>query len=226
MPDSARAAGPAAVFFDMDGTLVDTERHWHTAANEVAAALGRPLTDDDEPHVTGRPTRYMAEYLAGPQPERGAVQSISDRLIARFTELVRADSTALPGVPELLRSLAEHRVPAMIVSASPRSVIEIVRDGLGAAYFVDVIGEEDTAESKPAPDPYLAAAALLGVDPARCVAVEDSRVGTASALAAGCRTVVVTADPTVVEGPGLLVRTSMSDVDLPLLTAHAAAGRR
>ena len=216
---------PAAVLFDMDGTLVDTERHWWTAVCEVAESVGRPIVAaDDEEHVTGRPTRYTAEYLVATAAEATA-DDLTARLIDRFTDLVDGDTTPLPGVVDILDALAEHGIPTAIVSASPRAVVEMVRRRLGADLFTLVVGEEDTARSKPAPDPYLAAAARLGVDPGTCVAVEDSPVGTAAAHAAGCRVLRVTGDDTGTP-PGVLVRTSLVEVDLAEIVAHANGGVR
>ncbi|MUL81139.1 MULTISPECIES: HAD family phosphatase [unclassified Mycolicibacterium] len=216
-----------AVLFDMDGTLVDTEHLWWTAVDEVATAMGRPLTEADQPAVLGRPSDHTAAYLlqsVGPR----APTDLAARLDAEFTDLVRTAIVPRPGATRLLDELAAASVPTAIVSASPRSVVELVRDALGAQLFTTIIGADDTARSKPAPDPYLAAAAALGVDPRDCVAVEDTPVGVAAAEAAGCTVLAVPSTVPIAEAPGRAVLTSLEVVDLAVLASLSAlsAGRR
>jgi HAD superfamily hydrolase (TIGR01509 family) len=214
------AALPAAVLFDMDGTLVDTERLWCAAVEQVASAIGRPLTEGDEPEVTGRPSAHIAAHLCrtfGPDaPDR---KELAHRMDAAFTDLVSRGIVARPGALRLLDELAMANVPTAIVSASPRSVVGLVRQTLGHQRFVLVVGAEDTEQSKPAPDPYLAAAAALGVDPKACVAVEDTPVGVAAAEAAGCAVVVVPSAVLVPAASGRTICDSLEQVNLDLLSA-------
>ncbi|MFC5825796.1 HAD family hydrolase [Nonomuraea insulae] len=170
---------PAAVLLDMDGTLVDTEGLWWQA---VAAVAGRPLSSDDVPHVHGRTIEDVAAYLGEPR--------LAASLTAAFADRVSRDLTIVPGAPELLSALAATVIPTALVSASPRSIVELVLPRLGHTFDL-VIANEDTKRGKPWPDPYLEAARRLGVAPSRCVAVEDSPTGIAAARAAGCRVLVV-----------------------------------
>ncbi|WFR71900.1 HAD family phosphatase [Prescottella defluvii] len=214
-----RPDAPAAVLFDMDGTLVDAERLWWDAVERVAARIGHRLSAADAPAVLGRPSGHTAAYLcrtlgpAAPNPD-----ALARELDSAFTALVADEVVPRPGVLPLLDELVGARIPTAIVTASPRRVVDLVRETLGAERFTTTIAVEDTVRSKPAPDPYLAAAAALGVDPRACVAVEDTPVGVAAAEAAGCAVLVV---PSVDVPPaaGRTILNSLEGADVAFLAS-------
>ncbi|WP_371825741.1 HAD family hydrolase [Nonomuraea turcica] len=207
-PAEPAGRGPDAVLLDMDGTLVDTEGLWWQAAATVAESLGRRLSPADVPHVHGHTVEDVAAYLVRDEPPgppipddvpRRAIPddtagrafgAVAGRLTDAFADRVAADVTLMPGARELLDGLAAAAIPTALVTASPRRVVDLVLPRLDHAFDL-VITNEDTARGKPHPDPYLEAARRLGATPARCVAVEDSPVGVASAREAGCRVLVV-----------------------------------
>ncbi|MFF5566473.1 HAD family hydrolase [Streptomyces sp. NPDC012623] len=216
-----RHASPAAVLFDMDGTLVDTEVLWWETAEEVAAGLGHRLTDADAPEVVGRAVADTAAHLI-------RVTGAADRdkaaaeLAASFFRRVAAGAPPRPGARRLLAELERARVPFALVSASPRSVVDSVVGGsLADVPFAFTLSADDTVRTKPHPDPYRAAAGRFGAAPGACVAVEDSPDGTASAAAAGCPVLVVPSLLPVGPGSGRYFARSLEDVDLGVLRACA-----
>ncbi|MEU4407278.1 HAD family phosphatase [Streptosporangium sp. NPDC023963] len=154
--------------------------------------------------------------------ERARVERVGARLTEAFAERVSGGVTPLPGAIRLLDDLGSEGVPTALVSASPRLIVDMVLHTVGAERFALVVAAEDTARGKPLPDPYLRAASGLGLDPADCVAVEDSPTGLAAARAAGCRVVSVSGDPVAED---VLSVDSLEKVDLPLLRLLASGKR-
>jgi HAD superfamily hydrolase (TIGR01509 family) len=212
-----------AVLFDMDGTLVDTEEPWWKAVESVAATLKYELTDTDLPDVLGRPVEHTAGHLRRATGAETSLPTLATDLHRAFAIRVEAGVVPRPGAVELLGLLHRHRVATAVVSASPRSIVEVLSPVLGPQRFAVTITADDTEHTKPAPDPYLAAARTLGVPPSACVAVEDSPVGVSSAEAAGCRVLAVPSLVPIAPAPGRAVLDSLEDADLALLQALIAS---
>ncbi|MFC4127307.1 HAD family hydrolase [Nocardia rhizosphaerae] len=211
---------PHAVLFDMDGTLVDTESLWSDVVSAVSAELGYRLTDTDIAAVTGASVEDTAGFLA---PRTAAPpELLSRRLDDAFCAAVAAGVTARPGAMRLLDSLRAAGIPLALVTASPRRVVDHVLPHLGADRFTTIVAAEDVTRTKPHPDPYLTAAARLGVRAESCVAVEDSPTGVAAAEAAGCPVLVVPSVLPIPCSPGRLVTPTLEGVDLAVLSKLAA----
>jgi len=198
----------------MDGTLVDTERLWWEAVEQVA---GRPLTVADQPEVLGRPVEHTADWLAAATGTEAG--RLAAELHREFAARVRTGIVPRPGALDLLDALARAGVPTAMVTASPRAVADTVLEALGATRFAVSVTADDTEHTKPAPDPYLAACRALGVDPAACVAVEDTETGVASAEAAGCAVLAVPSLAPIEAVPGRTVLSSLAGVTVAQLIA-------
>lgn len=175
---------PAAVLWDMDGTLVDTEPFWIAAETELMAAHGLPWSEEQGLEFVGNDLLTSASMMrdAGLDlPAPVIVETLLDGVIAR----IRRSVPFRPGALELLEELREAGIPCVMVTMSYRSLAEAVIAACPPGSFAGLVAGDHVAAGKPDPEPYLAGAALLGVDPSECVALEDSRPGLASAEAAG-----------------------------------------
>ncbi|GEL97529.1 HAD family hydrolase [Cellulomonas terrae] len=205
---------PAAVLWDMDGTLIDTEPYWIGAETELVEAHGGVWTHQDGLSLVGNPMMVSAGALQ----ERGVdlpLEDIVDFLNVRVAEGVAAGIPWQPGAEQVLATLHEAGVPMALVTSSFRMLAEPFAAAAGR--FDVVVSGDEVARAKPDPEPYLTAARLLGVDIADCVAVEDSRAGIASALASGARTVAIEVMQPVAPQPGLSRVAALHDLTLTAL---------
>ena len=183
---------PAAVVFDMDGLLFDTEALWQDALLAAAAEAGHAIPDEVYNGSIG-----VRRSQCGPlfQAHFGADFPFEDFHAdwRRHFWLIAENRTALkPGAPELLAALDQVRLPRAIATSSSRTTVERHLAAHGFSHrFDQIVCRGDYERGKPAPDPFLKAAERLGVEPRLCLALEDSHVGVRSASAAGMMTVMV-----------------------------------
>jgi HAD superfamily hydrolase (TIGR01509 family) len=206
---AAPTVAPAAVLWDMDGTLVDTEPYWMACERELVDAFGGRWTEEDARSIIGYDLLDAAEVLR----ERGGVDldphEIVERMLDGVIARIRRRVPWRPGARRLLSELNALGVPCALVTMSWRRLTDAVVEALAPIHFQAVIAGDEVRRGKPHPEPYLRAAAELGVDPTECVAIEDSPTGVRSASRAGC---VVVAVPNLVPlepGPGRVVVPSL-----------------
>lgn len=185
---------PAAVVFDCDGLLVNTEAAWVALQDEYLARHDAAFDETTRRSLTGRAADVVIVAIAeliGKDP-----YLVADELLAahraerRGTEMV-----PMPGAYGTVKAIAAV-VPLAVASNSPRDELQFKIDALGLSEFVTAqVAVEDVEQPKPAPDMYATAARLLGADPADCLAFEDSETGAASALGAGMQLIAVPSLP-------------------------------
>ncbi|BBK38694.1 hydrolase [Allostella sp. ATCC 35155] len=188
----ALARMPAAVVFDMDGLLFDTETLYREAALAAAAAWGHELPDLLFLSLVGRPWMANRAALLDHYGAGFAVDAFQAEWVRQFEAIVEARLALKPGVGRLLDLLDELRLPRAIATSSHHADVRrnLAAHGI-AGRFDAVVAHGDYARGKPAPDPFLLAAERLGVPPQRCLALEDSHNGVRSAAAAGMAVVMV-----------------------------------
>ena len=213
---------PRAVLWDMDGTLVDTEPYWIAAEHELVEAHGGTWSHEQSMAMVGNPLTESAKVLQAAGVDR-PVEEIVDHLLARVQEQVAQEVPWQPGARELLTELRERGVRCALVTMSYRSLAEQVVRMAPTGVFETLVCGDEVTHGKPHPEPYLVAAERLGVDVTRCVAVEDSPTGIASARAAGAATIGVEAVVPVPVLPGLSRTPSLALLDVDAL-ARVLAG--
>ena len=182
---------PAAIVFDLDGVLVDSEQVWDEVRRALVAERGGRWTDGATRAMQGMSTPEWSAYLAGPLGAGGTAEELAAAVIAAMADRYRTAVPLLPGAVDAVTALA-GRWPLAVASSSPPDLIRAVLGAAGVAdRFRVTVSSEEVPRGKPAPDVYLAAADRLGADPARCVAIEDSTNGLRAAAAAGMTVVAV-----------------------------------
>jgi HAD superfamily hydrolase (TIGR01509 family) len=208
-----------AVLFDMDGTLVDSEKVWEVGLNELAAHHGRPLSASARRAMIGTnmsdSMRILHEDLALPMTREAMDESVG-WLEERVKELFHDGVPWRPGARELLRALRAEGVPLALVTATHRHLVDVALLTIGAENFDAVVAGDEVDETKPHPMPYLTAARLLGAEAGNCVAIEDSPNGIKSARAAGCAVLAVPCEIEL-DPEGVTLVGSLLDVDVDYL---------
>ncbi|WP_277949914.1 HAD family hydrolase [Bailinhaonella thermotolerans] len=213
-----------AVFFDMDGLLVDTERVWFEVETQVMARLGGEWSLEHQEKLVGGSMDRSVAYMLQVSGADVAPETVAAWMDEGMTARLRVGGAAvMPGAPELLVALRAAGVPVGLVTSSLGSIADAVLRSVGRHHFDTIVTADDVTLTKPDPEPYLLAAKRLGVDPARCVVLEDSPNGVAAATAAGCLVVAVPSLLPIDPAPGRLVVSSLTEVTVDRLRALAAS---
>ncbi len=216
---------PAAILWDMDGTLVDTEPYWMVAEHELVSSFGGEWTAEDGLQLVGQ----GLEVSAGIMRSRG-VDLTTAQIIDRLTSRVLAQAVEhlpwRPGALELLLATREAGIPTALVTMSMRPLAEHIATALDRPLFDVIVTGDDVDNPKPHPEPYERAARLLDVDIAACVALEDSVPGLTSATAAGAVTIGIPAHVPLPESPEYSLWTTLAGCSVDDLVNHYQSHRR
>src|SRR5205809_4184896 len=193
----------------MDGTLLDSEKVWDVALADLAAWLGGELSQRARVRMIGSSLARSVTILHADLGIDADPESSGAFLTERTAALFRTDLVWKPGARELLDAVHAAGLPAALVTSTHRHLTEIALDTIGRHFFAATVCGDEVRRPKPHADPYLRAAELLGVDPARCVAVEDSLLGVTAAEAAGCAVLAVPSEVPVEPAPTRTVRASL-----------------
>jgi HAD superfamily hydrolase (TIGR01509 family) len=210
-----------AVIFDLDGVIVDSEIWWDEARREFAARRGRSWSEADRAAVMGANSRQwsatMRERLHLDEPDRQIERAIVEAVVERYR---REGAPIIPGAVEAVRRIA-RAWPTAVASSAHGEVIDAALEATGlTGVFRVVVSSDEVDRGKPEPDVYLEAARRLGVDPRRCLVVEDSLNGVKAAKAAGM-TCVLIPNRTIPPAPGTA---ELADVVLERLADLDPAG--
>jgi HAD superfamily hydrolase (TIGR01509 family) len=181
----------AAVVFDLDGVLVDSEAAWDAARRELVRERGGAWKDSATRDMLGMSSLEWSQYVADELGVDLAPEEISARVVEQLLSDYRKQLPLMPGAVEAVERLAA-RWPLGLASSSNPEVIELVLSESGLErHFSAWVSSTQVGPGKPAPDVYLEATRRLGVDPVDCVAIEDSENGIKSAHAAGMPVIAI-----------------------------------
>jgi HAD superfamily hydrolase (TIGR01509 family) len=199
-----------AVLWDMDGTLVDSEKVWAEVQIELLGSLGAIWTVEDCVGLIGSDLRDAVKVWMSRIPA-GAItaEELAERMFRAVVDALKQDVEFRPGALELLQALRKEEVPCALVSASYRVMIDAVLSHVPPDLFDVVVAGDEVTNGKPHPEPYLTAAQHLGVDPRQCVVIEDSNTGAQAGTAAGAYVVAVPQWVTIPDAPRRLVVDSL-----------------
>lgn len=213
----------AAVLWDMDGTLVDTEPYWIESEFELVETHGGSWSTEHALNLVGNDLiesgRYIREHGGIDLDPAVIVEELLDRVVARVEQQV----PWRPGAVELLADLRAHDVRCALVTMSYRRFVAPILASLPEGSFEVIITGDAVTQGKPHPEPYQKAAAVLGVDPRHTLAIEDSNTGARSAEAAGCTVLVVPNHVPVLPSERRIFRASLDGLThsaLPRLLPH------
>ena len=203
----------------MDGTLVDTEPYWIEAEYELADEYGGSWSREHALQLVGNDLLESGIYIREHMGIDLSPEEIVERLLDGVVERVEREVPWCPGARDLLVALREAEVPLALVTMSYARFVAPILQHLPPETFKVIVTGDQVANGKPHPEPYLTAAAALGLEPGQCVAVEDSNTGTVSAESAGCRVLVVPNHVAVPAAPGRHFRDSLLGLSVADLAA-------
>lgn len=203
------------VLWDMDGTLLDSEKIWDIAVAELSLRFGRELTAEVRESTLGNSMQGALRKVfahTGTDATNANLTAGRDWLTTRVTELFSQGLPWRPGAKDALQLVRDMGLRTALVTNTERGLVEVALETIGREYFDFTVSGDEVEEGKPHPAPYLRGASLLGLDPSQCLAVEDSPTGSLSAHRAGCSVLLVPSEVAAEPAPGYVVRQSLTNI--------------
>ena len=211
-----------AVFFDMDGLMVDSEPQWFLSEIEVTQPFGYTWLESDQIACLGGPLSRVGQYMYDKCGQVESPEFFTQTLIRVQAEKMRGNTPTMPGAVELVRNLQSHGIKTALVSASPRNIVDAVLDNLGHDLFPFSISSDDVAHTKPEPDCYLKAANISQSDISNCLIFEDSLTGMKAATSSGAFLIAVPHLVHIEESQKVRVVKSLEQLNFEILqTLHS-----
>ena len=201
-----------AVFFDMDGLMVDSEPEWLQSEIDVTAPYGYIWLEEDQIACLGGPLSRVGQYMYDKCAQQQSPEFFTQSLIDTQAAKMRGNTPTMPGAVELVRELQFHGIKTAWVSASPRNIVDAVLDNLGHDLFPFSISSDDVVNTKPHPDAYLKAANISQSDIANCLVFEDSLTGMKAATSSGAYLIAVPHLVTIEESARVRVIKSLTQL--------------
>ena len=209
---------PKAVLWDMDGTLVDSEPYWLLSETALAEDYGKVWTQENGNDLIGKSLYESSAFLKDLLDIKDlSAQQIVDRLTDSVLSKLQHSLPWRPGALELLMELKQAGVKTALVTMSMRRMALAVAEAIPFQAFDVVVAGDDVTLGKPHPEPYQKAAALLGFEPAECIAIEDSVTGLRSAEAAGCLPLGIVNMMPLEQSGTRVIRHSLTEMNLDAL---------
>ena len=201
-----------AVFFDMDGLMVDSEPEWFQSEVEVTSPFGYTWLEVDQIACLGGPLSKVGQYMFDKCGRQRSPEYFTQALIETQVARMRGNTPTMPGAMELVRELQSHGIKTALVSASPRNIVDAVLDNVGHDLFPFSISADDVKKTKPDPEGYLKAASMSGSEITNCLVFEDSLTGMNAAIASGAYLIGVPHLVTIEESERIRVIKSLEQI--------------
>ena len=201
-----------AVFFDMDGLMVDSEPEWFQSEVEVTSPFGYTWLEVDQIACLGGPLSKVGQYMFDKCGRQRSPEYFTQALIDTQVARMRGNTPTMPGAMELVRELQSYGIKTALVSASPRNIVDAVLDNVGHDLFPFSISADDVKKTKPDPEGYLKAASMSGSEITNCLVFEDSLTGMNAAIASGAYLIGVPHLVTIEESERVRVIKSLEQI--------------
>lgn len=225
MPTNSASEFYSAVFFDMDGLLVNSEPLWLQSETEMMAQYGYEWLTSDQANCLGGPLDRVGEYMSDRIDGKISGPTLTAQIIERMAIKFGGELPLMPGAKELIQELTAQNVELTLVSASPRILVDAAVAQFEVSPFIRSFSSDDVKESKPNPEGYLLAASSGGHEISNCLILEDSLTGVTAAMASGAWVIAVPHLVPISNGPRIEVTDSLVNWNFEKLTKKYAQDR-